>query len=70
MITIYYQWLPLVYIALEKRFAMTEQETLNRSSQFLMKLRKVRKWFEEEDKLDSEYLQSINQINQKQEVKV
>jgi len=70
MITINYQWLPLVYIDLEKRFAMTEQETLNRSSQFLMKLRKVRKWFEEEDKLDSEYLQSINQINQKQEVKV
>jgi len=70
MITIHYQWLPLVYIDLEKRFAMTEQETLNRSSQFLMKFRKVRKWFEEEEKLDSEYIQSINQINQKQEVKV
>ncbi len=70
MITIHYQWLPLVYIVLEKRFAMTEQETLNRSSQFLMKLRKVRKWFEEEEKLDSKYHQSINQINQKQEVKV
>jgi len=70
MITSHYQWLPIVYIGYEKRRTMIDQETLSCSSQFLMKLMKVRKWFEEEEKFDSEYLQSINQINQKQEVKV
>jgi len=49
---------------------MIDQETLNFSSRFIKKLMKVKKWFKEEEKLDSEYLQSINQINQKQEVKV
>ena len=48
---------------------MTDQETPARFSQFLKKLGKAKTWFQEEEKLNSEYLQSKDQFNQDQEVK-
>ena len=67
MITNDYQWFKYTF---ENGSGMTDQETPDRYSQFIKKLKSGKKWFEEEEKLNSEYIQSENQSNEKQEVKV
>jgi len=38
---------------------MTDRETLNRSSQFIKKLMKVKNWFKEEERLNLEFTELI-----------